>query len=228
MIIGICEDRKEDSIRIEKAIMNFIKHRNETFEVKKFQDGQEVLEYEDNLDLLFLDIEMPNVDGIQVKNEFQKWKKNTMILYVTIHDELMMSAFGLNVYGFIHKESLEHNLNRILPSAMEILQNYVMIDEYTDSRNVVYIKSEGVYCRLVMEDGTEKIIRSSMKRIEEMLYCVGYIRTHKSYLVNPKWISKWDGGKIMTCKGEVPVSGRLRTKAKKEYMDYCKKYASYC
>lgn len=228
MIIGICEDRKEDSIRIEKACMNFIKDRNGNFQVKKFQDGQEVLEYEDKLDLLFLDIEMPNVDGIKVKNQFQKHKKNTMILYVTIHDEMMMSAFGVNVFGFIPKESLEHGINRMLPSAMEILQNYVMIDEYTDSRDVVFIKSEGVYCRLVMEDGSEKIIRSSMKRMEEILCCVGYIRTHKSYLVNPKWISKWDGGVITTCRGEVPVSGRLRAKAKKEYMAYCEKYAGYC
>lgn len=228
MVIGICEDREKDRIRIERACTNFGKNRNEYFEIKKFQNGQEVLEYEDTLDLLFLDIEMPKVDGIKVKNQFQKWNKSSMIIYVTIHDELMMSAFGMNVYGFIHKDSLENNLEQILPSALEILQNYVMIDECTDSRNVVYIKSEGVYCRFVMEDGSDKLIRISMKKLEEMLCGVGYIRTHKSYLVNSKWIRKWENGKVVTWNGEIPISVRLRTKAKKEYENYCEKYAGYC
>lgn len=75
MIIGICEDRKEDRIRIEQACTSLINYENEIFEIKEFQDGQEVLEYEDSLDLLFLDIEMPKVDGIKVKNQLQKQKK---------------------------------------------------------------------------------------------------------------------------------------------------------
>lgn len=228
MVIGICEDRMEDSIRIEKAFTSLTKYQDKSFDIKKFHDGQEVLEYKENLDLLFLDIELPKVDGIKVKNQFQKWNRNTMILYVTVHDELMMSAFGMNVFGFIHKEFLEHNIKQILPSALEILQNYVMIDEDTDSRKVVYVKSEGIYCRFVMEDGSEKLIRIAMKKLEEMLLGVGYIRTHKSYLVNAKWILKWEGGKIITSNGEVPVSGRLRTKARKAYEIYCKKNAGYC
>lgn len=228
MIIGICEDRKEDRIRIEQACTSLINYENEIFEIKEFQDGQEVLEYEDSLDLLFLDIEMPKVDGIKVKNQLQKQKKNTMILFVTIHDELMSSAFGMNVYGFIHKRSLEKNMERILPSALELIQNYVMIEGEIDSRKVVYIKSEGVYCRFFMEDGEEQLIRISMKKLEELLLGVGYIRTHKSYLVNPKWIRKWDTGVVITQQGEVPVSVRLRAKAKREYDSYCLKYAGYC
>lgn len=151
-----------------------------------------------------------------------------MILFVTIHDELMSSAFGMNVYGFIHKRSLEKNMERILPSALELIQNYVMIEGEIDSRKVVYIKSEGVYCRFFMEDGEEQLIRISMKKLEELLLGVGYIRTHKSYLVNPKWIRKWDTGVVITQQGEVPVSVRLRAKAKREYDSYCLKYAGYC
>lgn len=228
MVIGICEDRKEDCIRIERTCTNLIKQHNVIFEIKKFQDGQEVLEYEDRLDLLLLDIEMPRVDGIEVKNQFQKRNKDTMIMFVTIHDEMMMSAFGMNVYGFIHKGSLEKNLEKMLPSALEIMQNYVMIEGQIDSRKVIYIKSEGVYCRFFMEDGKEQLVRISIKKLEESLAGAGYIRTHKSYLVNPKWILRWDGSVVMTQCGEVPVSVRLRTKAKREYENYCKKYAGYC
>lgn len=228
MVIGICEDQIEDSIRIEKACTDFFNQKNEPFEIKKFFDGQEVLDYKEKLDLLFLDIEMPEVDGIRVKNQLQKWNKNTMIVYVTVHDELMKSAFGINVFGFIQKEYLESSIKQILPSALEILQNYVMIDGQIDSRSVVYIKSEGVYCRFYMVDGSEKLIRIAIKKTEEMLTGAGYIRSHKSYLVNLRWIIKLEDRTIITSYGEVPVSGRLWSRTRKEYEKYCKKNAGYC
>ena len=228
MLIGICEDRKEDCICIERVCTEIIEPMEKNYEIRRFFDGQDVLECQDKIDLLFLDIEMPRVDGIQVKEQFQKEGKDTMILYVSKHDELMRSAFGIHVYGFIQKCRLKQQMQQILPEALEILQNFCLIEGNVDSRNVVYIKAEHVYSRIVMKDGSERLLRTSLEKFEKQLTRVGFIRTHKSYLVNPIWICKIEGKEVKMVQANIPISVRLRTKVKKEYEEYCKIHARYC
>ena len=76
-------------------------YKDENIIIETFTDGKEVLEGE--YDILILDIEMENLDGISVKNNFQSRKKDTIIIFVTSHDEMMNQAFGVNVMGFVTK-----------------------------------------------------------------------------------------------------------------------------
>lgn len=228
MVIGICEDQERDCLRIKEACIKVIKSMTNSIRIETFMDGQEVLDYKEPLDLLFLDIELPRVDGIQVKEQFQRQRRNTMILYVSMHDELMASAFGMHVYGFIRKCTLEQSIQQMLPGAMEILQNYSMIEGNIDSRQVVYIKAERVYCRLFLEDGKELLIRQSLEKLERQLGAVGFVRTHKSYIINLKWVCKLEERGAQTKLGTVPVSIRLKTKTKKAYEEYARKNAGYC
>lgn len=228
MIIGICDDSAADRENVRRTCLEIMKKYSIEYEIIEFTDGEEVFKCDKNLDLLVLDIEMPNLTGIEVKQRLQKIDKATMIIFVTSHDELAISAFGIHVYGFVVKKLWKEQLPDLMSSAIEILNQSVLVDGDIDSRKIVYIKSERVYSRLFLSDGSEKLIRISLSELEGQLVQVSFIRVHKTFLVNPQWIKSIKDREIVMERGKVPISVRLCGEVKHKYKEYCEKNARYC
>lgn len=169
MVIGICDDENVIRDKIEKICINETKKYCEDVVIQKYSDGREVLEKD--FDILILDIEMEDVDGIVVKNYFQKRKKDTIIIFVTSHNEMMSQAFGVNVMGFVAKSYLDNQLQVMLDGAMKRVMNTVSI-EGVDSRKVCYIQAEHIYNILHLENETEVSVRCSSADLEKMLEVV--------------------------------------------------------
>lgn len=74
-----------------------------------------------------------------------------------------MDAFGINVLGFIVKDNLKVQLPVMLETVCHILEKYVMIDGLFNSRDVLYIKSEHTYGKLILSNGGTHMVRASMK-----------------------------------------------------------------
>ncbi len=217
MTIGICDD--EEIIRWElKRICNqLLVERDLCCEIIEFQNGMELLSFSKCLDILILDIEMSGVGGIEVKNRLQSLKRDVIIIYVTSHDEMMGEAFGLNVLGFIKKEHMKRDLPVMLAPALEMAGHFLIFGEDIDSREVAYIRTEQVYCRLFLVDGTEKVLRTSMRELERKLEESGFVRAHRSYLVNLQYVEAVDDNMIYILSQKIPISVRKRSKVKKAY-----------
>ncbi len=167
--------------------------------------------WEEHLEILILDIEMPEMGGIEVKNRLQRLKRDVIIIYVTSHDEMMREAFGLNVLGFVKKEYMQRDLPVMLISALEMVGNFVILRDDIDSREIAYIQ------RLFLIDGTEKVLRASLKELESKLADVDFIRAHQSYLVNLQYVEGIDDSMVYILKQKIPISVRRRFKVQRAY-----------
>lgn len=225
MVIGICDDENVIRDKIEKICINETKKYCEDVVIQKYSDGREVLEKD--FDILILDIEMEDVDGIVVKNYFQKRKKYTIIIFVTSHNEMMSQAFGVNVMGFVAKSYLDNQLQVMLDGAMKRVMNTVSI-EGVDSRKVCYIQAEHIYNILHLENETEVSVRCSSADLEKMLEVVGFIRVHRTYIINMAYVDHIKDKTVLVNKREIPVSARLKSRLRKEYSRYCRENARYC
>lgn len=225
MVIGICDDEKVIRDKIEKICVNVTGEYDADTVVKTYSDGKEVLE--ENFDILILDIEMEDVDGIAVKNYFQSRKKDTIIIFVTSHNEMMSQAFGVNVMGFVTKSYLDSQLPVMLESAIKRVMNTVNI-EGVDSRKVCYIEAEHIYNILHLENDTEMSVRCSSADLEKMLEGVGFIRVHRTYIINMAYVEHIRDKSVVINGKEIPVSSRLKSRLKKEYSRYCRENARYC
>ncbi|WP_288683993.1 LytR/AlgR family response regulator transcription factor [uncultured Eubacterium sp.] len=225
MVIGICDDENVIRDKIEKICINETKKYCEDVVIQKYSDGREVLEKD--FDILILDIEMEDVDGIVVKNYFQKRKKDTIIIFVTSHNEMMSQAFGVNVMGFVAKSYLDNQLQVMLDGAMKRVMNTVSI-EGVDSRKVCYIQAEHIYNILHLENETEVSVRCSSADLEKMLEVVGFIRVHRTYIINMAYVDHIKDKTVLVNKREIPVSARLKSRLRKEYSRYCRENARYC
>lgn len=226
MVIGICDDellmRKQEEEICRQTIMKYVE---DDIVIETFSDGSEV--EDKDLDILVLDIEMNGIDGISVKNMFQKKNRDTIIIFVTSHDEMMYQAFGINVIGFVTKKYLKDQLPVMLDTAIKKVMSTVLVDG-VDSRKICYIQAEHVYNILHMADGEEISVRISSGELEEMLKGVGFVRTHRAYLVNLAYVERIREKTIIVDEEEIPVSSRLKSRIKHEYDRYCKENARFC
>lgn len=227
MKIGICDDNLNDIKQAKEICMECIKDEQEDIDIIIYKSAEKFLEDRQVVDILILDIEMESMSGIELKNYLQRKDIKTMIIFVTDHDELVLSAFGINVFGFAMKKMLKTQLPIILKSAISMLNQHIII-EGIDSRNIIYIKAERIYCNLFLADDSNKLIRDSLKNIESKLSSLGFIRIHRTYLVNAMWIDRITENMLIVKDNKLPISNRLKCRVKKEYEEYCEKNARYC
>lgn len=217
MTIGICDDEGIIRRELRRICNQLLVEQDVNCEIIEFQNGMELMNFPKHLEILILDIEMPEMGGIEVKNRLQRLKRDVIIIYVTSHDEMMREAFGFNVLGFVKKEYMQRDLPVMLISALEMVGNFVILRDDIDSREIAYIHTEQVYCRLFLIDGTEKVLRASLKELESKLADVGFIRAHRSYLVNLQYVEGIDDSMVYMLKQKIPISVRRRFKVQRAY-----------
>ncbi len=228
LILGICDDEPLIRKMIREVVERIQSEQGVKFFIVEFADGDEVLAFDKKIDLLILDIEMPGTDGFVVRKSLLVREENTMIIYVTEHDEWMGDSFGINVHGFVPKRLLEDKLEGMLLSALKQLSRpSVELADGIESGSVVYVKAETPYCRIYFRDRHDEMIRMGIDSLTEKLARADFIRVHRSYLVNLKWMEGTTDQGVVVHGSLVPVSRRLRSEVRKAYMDYARKYAEF-
>lgn len=229
LLIGICDDEPLIRRMIREILERIQTEEGIEFSVIEFANGDEVLSFGKKIDLLILDIEMPGTDGFVVRKSLLVREENTMIIYVTDHDEWMGDSFGINVHGFVPKRLLEDKLEGMLLTALKQLSRpSVELADGIESRLVVYVKAETPYCRIYFQDGHDEMLRLGIDSLAEKLLSADFIRVHRSYLVNLKWMERITDQGVEAFGSLVPVSRRLRSEVRKAFMDYARKYAEFC
>ncbi len=230
MIIGICDDQKVYRNYIRKICDQTVKQFTDIWEIVEFVNGTDLLRSPLSIDILILDLEMPYLDGIQVKEALQSKEKETIIIYVTSHLEMMQKAFGLHVLGFVQKADMDYQLPVILRQALCMQQNCILVNGKYNSKEILYLKSEHIYCQLYLTNGGMELVRISLKELEEMLNPMGFVKTQRSYLVNLKWVETINNTAVVMKgnHGELPLSRRNVKIVKESYMKYCKEHGRYC
>lgn len=224
MRIAICDDDKISAETILRICKNSIGER----EYLIFCSGEEFLSCEKGIDLVILDIEMPGLNGIEVKEKLHTLHKDTLIIYVTNHREFVMDAFGIHVLGFIEKGRLNGQLPVMLQTAEQVLDQGTVLDGLYNSRDIAYIKAEHNYGRLVFCKGGTYLMRASMKELEEKLTPCNFLRIHREYLVNMMWIEGIQEKSVCLSGKDLPISVRMRGEVGRKYREYCRKNARYC
>ncbi|CVI65703.1 Sensory transduction protein LytR [Clostridiales bacterium CHKCI001] len=192
MNVGICDDEKYIHQEIGRLLENFFHTYNITYQVYSFFSESEILNSSQELDLLILDIEMDNGNGIQVKNFFEYSHKRTAILFLTNYVDYMPKAFGANVYGFlikpVEKQQLFSYLIKIVSFTNWQKNIELQSGHWINSRDILYIKSNHNYSYVITIDKSAHIIIKSLNKWENELRSYGFFRIDHSYLINMEHI----------------------------------------
>lgn len=226
--VALCDDYKETREILKGFIRDYFEKKNILFELNLYSSGSAFLnnskqKYED---ILLIDIEMPGLNGVQVKNILQSQKADTKVLFITGHDEMMQEAFGGKVYGFLVKPVAKEELFQYMDKIYEDLIDTSIIAlktingvSYLKNNEIIYIQAEKKYSNIITEK--EKIFTvTSLSEWKEQLSDWEFVLCHRSYLVN-FWFVKYIDEDIYLVNGEkLPVSRRKLQIVKEKYRDF--------
>lgn len=194
--------------------------------LKTFKDGISVIEYlaSNNVDLIFLDIEMGGLSGTQLIKSLQKKPK---IIMTTAYRNYAVDAFDLNVTDYLLKPfSFERFLKAVDKSYNLLKSEQIHPSSDISDKDYFFVKSNGKMIKVRFDDilyieGLSEyiIIRTksaniitlqSFKNIENTLPDSGFVRIHKSYLVSLSKIDSIKGQNVLIANKELPIGSKYK------------------
>lgn len=229
--IGVCDDEKVQREKITRMCDDFFKSHGQAYECVEFSSGEEVLDYKgNNLHLLFLDIEMGGISGLEVLRAVEYSDAIWRIVFISNHEELVWDTFSLKTLDFGRKpvsyEQLERWLNIVLRNHKEnIVYEFQTGDEkhYFSLDKILYFEAVGNFTNLYTIN--EKIMLGGhLKLWQERLGDIYFVRAHRSYLANIYNIKKVYCDRVIMSDGTKIVLGRKYYKTIKErYISFTQK-----
>lgn len=196
---AICDDDKEYIDIINRYLNDYLKCKRIDYTVHKFTSGNDLLlsSYE-KFDIILLDADMPEIDGIETAKKLRNKNKNCIIVYISAYVDYAMFGYEVQAYRYI----LKNNLERLFATTMDsILKNFYSQEEkihismkYVENdvnlSDIIYVESK----KRILEYhiyGNDNKIYSTYGKISDMapfLESKGFLRIQKSYIVNMRYI----------------------------------------
>ena len=230
--IAICDDEEIFGKQIEKVIWHSAEKFDEKIQVLIFTSGEELLEYmsRNTVDLLFLDIELGEMTGIQVSYQIRKEDCNeqTQLVYITGKEGYERELFDFQPLNFISKPLNEEKIEECIDMAYRRLINgerkFHFVSHYENRfipiKHIISFETEGKEIIINLVKKKEKF-RSSMNQVENQVKGNGFFRISQSVIVNVNYIKQFDGDKIVMKDGKIYYVSRSRLKKVRQwYMEY--------
>ena len=225
MKIAVCDDDKT----VRDDIVHLIKKHIPDVNIFTFVSGEELIDYGEDFDISFIDIEMEKMTGIDVAE--RQGSPKSIIIFITKYSDYMESAFDVNAYHYLLKpidnEKFADVLKRAWKDAMIINERnnkYIMVKSFGVQhkifvKDIYYIESNNKKVVIHTKDG----IIASYGRMDELENLLGdeFYRCHRCYLVNMENISAYSADMVKVSNGDKLIL------AKKKHKDFVKKYTIY-
>lgn len=200
--IGICDDGKAFCSSIEEMIWNYTKENGILADIKVWYSGEEVCKYlktGNRMDILFLDIELLKLSGIEVarliRNELED--RRMQIIYISAKASYAQELFQTQPMDFLIKPVDQSAIKEALNLAVKILHKDEVKFTFQNGReyyaisyrDIMYFVSEGREIKLVTQQGEHRFygkLKDLIKRIPS-----DFLVIHQSYIVNKKYILQY-------------------------------------
>lgn len=227
MNIGICDDEKGCREEIQINCEQYAVKNNLQFVYKIFISGEQVIGYNGEIDILFLDIEMSGINGLRVMELLEGRENIKRIIFVSSHDKYVFDTYGAKTRGFVRKpvfyDEMCKSMNKVI---CEITENKVYMFEtdgvkrYIKLGDIIYLRGMGNYIKLVSLN-EEYTVYGNVKYWNGQLKEHSIIRVHKSYLVNLKYVRNWKRNLyIEELDVGIPVGRRFYAEGEKIFQQY--------
>ncbi len=222
MRIAICDDEQQCRQQAARAIDECL--RSLDVRIDTFSGGKALLQAFEKqpYDLVFLDIEMPEADGITVARRLRRISQDVPIVFLTSHVEYALEGYEVNALRYLTKPVRSEKLREVLAYVKERMQEQRTLWVKTDLeevrvpvKDIMYLEAQNQNILISTTSGVY-VVRYNLSDYEAELEMDGFFRIHRGYLVSLRHVKSL-GKHEVTLAGDVvlPVS-RTKEKALKE------------
>ena len=220
LYIAICDDEKHMSAHIRAFVSDFFRRKNREISIQSFLSGEDLLSYNGQIDILFLDIQMKGMDGIETARKLRDSKFRGFLIFITVLKEMVFQSFEVQAYDYLVKpveeKQFEKTMERLYTSMQNASEDSLLVQKGYEGR--IIREEEIVFCEIIdrkiylnLASGEVVDYYERIENLETKLDS-HFFRRHRSYLINLKHLKGYKNGTACMDNGkEVPVS-RLRSK----------------
>ena len=200
MRILICDDDALMIEQLQKYIRNFFEKKGvKCPELVYFSDGESLLADNGEKDILFLDIEMPGMNGIYVGNELKKKNNNIIIFIVTSYSEYLDEAMRFHVFRYLSKPLDKQRFFRNMKDAVDLYNTMTVKLPIETKQGVHTLPASSIIA--VEAQGRKVIVHTTLRDFESvhnMQYWLNllpkncFFQTHRSFIINFEHVTDFD------------------------------------
>ena len=232
MKIAICDDEDQICELMSHKIEKYYFSSNIEFSIATFRSGEALLDYDiSNIDVLFLDVDMPGRNGMEIAKEIRKLNKDMIIIFMTAYSEFVFESFKVDAFRYLVKpvndsdlmETFEAINNKLCEEEDKLnfqFQNEMYNIRYSD---IIYIEGMRDKIWIYCKNQTYRS-RGTLKNLWDMLAGKGFFQVHRSYIINLSKIQKYNSQCVLLeGSNEVPISKYRLNEFKEEYIKFWSK-----
>jgi len=228
--IAICDDSIKMVNSLDESIKEYAGNTDKKIRTFLFTDGVEMLEnYSGKFDIIFLDIKMPQMNGIEVAKKIREKDANVIIIFLTSLVQYALDGYKVNASNYlvkpITKKRLESELEWWIRKIEQKDEPYICF--HNDKGNYKVLLKDISYIEtynrnLLIHTGQQNVVCYwKMKDMEDKVASYGFARNHSSFIVNLFYVENIEKNDVKLSTGErLPIS---KTK-KKEFMEKLAEY----
>lgn len=226
--IAICDDEQVICSQIENFIVKYAAESNEKIDTQVFYSGEELikfLEMGQDFDLIFLDIELKLINGVEVGRKIREEMDNQIvqIVYVSGKDNYYKDLFDVRPMHFLHKPVDAVEIINDVRLAMRLTEKLGGVFIYKRGhevfrkpvKNILYFESSNREVKMVTSEG-EEIFYGKLAEVYDQVAKYHFMFIHKSYIVNYFYITKFRYEEVTMSNMEVLPISQARRKATRE------------
>lgn len=205
--------------------------------IGSFSNAVQALDFleENEVNIVFLDIEMPKVTGLALASELSK---NTMVIFTTAHSHYSLKSYELEAVDYLLKPIDKDRLLRAIDKAtayLNLLSQNVINTIESNTEEFLFIKSdrrfykinfadilfiEGLKGYVIIHTQTQKLVTAmNLKSIHQRIPSKVFYRVSKSYVVNKNHINSFDSHNIYILDNEIPLGMVYKNDFFEKYSD---------
>lgn len=227
LVIGLCDDEQTTHEVVGSMLSDYAHHNDVGLKVVHYYSAKELIEADDELDFLLLDIEMPEMDGIEAAYKLRTKGVEYKIIMLTARIERFKEAFEISAFRFVSKPVDKNELFRAIDDIRNRLIGTNKITVYRDGmqyeimeKDILFLEADGSTTLIYTyncEYRSERSLSSWMSTLDDRLF----YQCHKSYIVNMGKIDKIEKRTIIMNNGnKVAVSRRQYKFLLQAYMKF--------
>lgn len=213
--IALCEDNSLQREELKNNLSKVLDEIGVEYKILTFETGEDLLkEYPEKLDMLFLDIQMGELTGMETARKVREYDDKVEIIFITALWDYVQKGYEVRAFRYLIKpvkfKELQEQVTACVGNILHRRDTYITIK---DKNNVLKIRTEDILFLETFErkviihtNSQDYIVKMSMNKLEKELTNKGFFRCHTSYIVNLIKIEELKKDYLLINKFTLPVS----------------------
>lgn len=227
MIIAICDDEIKYRDEIKGYVADYFSDKGIAIDIVCFSSGEELIASKQKFDIVFLDIEMNDMNGIEVAKAINAKSRHTIIFIVTAYHKYLDDAMDLNVFRYIDKPISRDRLFAGLDKAIALIDNNDITFRTIENQIITISKNDIMYIEVAKKRVTvttidnEYITRERMDFFRDSLTASHFAIPHNSYIVNFNYVAKFKRDEMVFKNNHtISIAPRKQIDIKKQFVQF--------